>query len=188
MEKTKVYFSCVMDDTYKEFTIDEKDFEEVLRREEFYNNKYISLSPIEKQMKIMDKLVIIRSLKSEGFVYINSVSSLDLELQQYVVDLLSRFKLEETFSLPVDCVGMYFDSMNKVSKSMPNLESSIKNSKEYYIQGVKNTELLEKFDITLVSVNEENNKRNSYRLLDSKEKGKPYFKEQIYIYKNRKIS
>lgn len=185
MGKSKVYFSCVMDDTYKGFTIDEKEFEEVLRREEFYSSKYISLSPIEEQRKLVKKLAIIRLLRESGFV---SLTSVEEEQQGYAAELLSRFDLEETFSLPIDCMDMYLESMNDLSKSMSKLETSTKEISEYYIESIRNTELLEKLDMTLIPISEYNDKNVRYRLLDSKEKGKPYFKENLYYFKNRKIS
>lgn len=198
MKNNKLFFCCVIDGVYKEFSINiTKEVKETLKREEFYQNKYASAFSKEEQQLIASKKKISAMLK--GFesnqktcLNLQNIKSYKDSMFTYVIELLSETELQETFSLPVSKMNSYFKGMLELVKLIPELQEEFQSNQEYYETAKENTMLLSDMGAVMKPIMSEDNEFMGYKmdLTQYVEQTRHELKtsSHVLVKKNKKIS
>jgi len=135
MEKKNVFFSCVMDDVYKEFSLKNID-----------SFKSILESELEEAKKEVDfkKIVLINRLLKNSNICLETVESLNDDLYSYISTLLSKIELEEVFTMPMNRISAYFKAMTNLVLNNPSLKEELMENEQYFSNALTNTSLLNK--------------------------------------------
>jgi len=171
MEKKNVFFSCVMDDVYKEFSLKNID-----------SFKSILESELEEAKKEVDfkKIVLINRLLKNSNICLETVESLNDDLYSYISTLLSKIELEEVFTMPMNRISAYFKAMTNLVLNNPSLNKFTNREKDLIIMalilhdGLKSGLIKEKYTRTdhpllvvdLLKENKSNLKLNEEELED----------------------
>lgn len=194
-DKNEVFFGCVIDGVYKEFNINvTEEANEILKREEFYQNKYASAFSKEEQELSVAKKRIVATLRSKkagnnSCLNLQAIKSYNKSLFAYTVELLSKIELEEAFSLPTSRMNDYFKGMSDLVKAMPELKEEFYLNQEYYEIAKENTMLLSDIRAFMAPIA---NEKGKYRIDSSEyvEQTKRELQTPIHVLvkKSKKIS
>ena len=143
--KTKVVFSCILDDVYKEFSM---DLEEVKK-----TTPHLKTDPNVSKMKRKNEK--ISYLKSMKLLYtITSGKYLDLEefydeedvyFMTFLKEILSKIKITTTFEMKINDIRDWFYSMGRRARS--GRVEEYQRQDQLVSHGIKNTEYLNKLGI-----------------------------------------
>lgn len=151
-KNNSVFFSCVLDDIYTEFKIEENSLEkisETFKREVYYNNRYASIYSDEEMARARMREIFLKNVLEGRYLNLGNLKEENDEIfKQWIREFLANIKLEKTFSLSVKDIPAYFRAMRSCGL-VENNRSLCETQMKLYADGCQNTEALKENGILL---------------------------------------
>ncbi len=147
-----VFFSCVVDDVYKEYKIDQRYFDELketLIREQFYNNKYASACTLEENERSLKKLSFLKKMLQQNYLSIHEFVDGDVAFQEWMRNILSKCRLEQILSVKGDKeIAKYFLAMKRCAIAN-NMDNAYSEQMNLLTEGMSNASVLQELGLSV---------------------------------------